>query len=178
MYILSRKKFENFEKECPVCGSIIWGKGEKVLLEGAKITVCSVCAKHGQKIRDKQSHNTNEKQIQSNRSTSRTPKRNDLLTEKEIVEDYDKKIRNARTHMNLTQEQFAQKINEKPSLMKRIETGKAKPTTKLAQKLEKVLDIKLLKDADQIEVNTSQYMKKSSGSSLGDIAFIKKRKTE
>jgi len=33
-----------------------------------------------------------------------------------------------------------------------------------------------LKDSDDIEVKTNQYMKKSGGSSLGDIAFIKKKK--
>ena len=98
--------------------------------------------------------------------------------EKEIVEDYAKRIRNARTKNNLTQEQFAQKINEKPSLLRRIEAGKAKPTIKLAKKLEKSYDIMLLKEADEIEVNTSQFMKKSTGTSLGDIAFIKKKKND
>ncbi len=175
---MSKKNFDKFEKECPICGSIIWGKGEKVLLEGANITVCPICAKHGQKIHNKPSYASNQRKPQSNRPTSRNKIKKDYLIEKEIVEDFDRKIRNARTHMNLTQEQFAQRINEKPSLMKRIEAGKAKPTTKLAQKLEKILNIKLLKDSDEFEVNTSQYMKKNSGSSLGDIAFIKKKKTE
>ncbi|MFX1239017.1 MAG: multiprotein bridging factor aMBF1 [Promethearchaeota archaeon] len=164
-----------FDKECPICGSIIWDKGEKVLLEGAKITVCSVCAKHGQKIREKPSFHAKNRQISPGAPTRKNNSRRNEILEKEIVEDYANKIRNARSRMNLTQEKFSHKINEKPSLMKRIEAGKAKPTIQLAKKLEKNLKIKLLKDADEIEVNTSRYMKKKSGASLGDIAYIKKK---
>ena len=173
---MSKKSFDKYEKECPICGSIIWGKGVKVLLEGARITVCNNCAKHGQKIHTmpsskkfQQIRNAKPRQNQSYR-----PK--NTLMEKEIVEDYSRILRHARNKHNLTQEQFAQKINEKPSLLRRIEAGKAKPTIKLALKLEKAFDIKLLKDADEIDVKTTKFMKKSSGSSLGDIAFIKKKK--
>jgi len=58
------------------------------------------------------------------------------------------------------------------------ELAKVKPTIKLAKKIEKVYNIKLIKKIDEIEpsVRQSQYMKKSDGSSLGDIAYIKKKK--
>lgn len=173
---MSREGFDKFDKECPVCGSIIWGKGEKVLLEGAKITVCNVCAKHGQKISSKPISNKNYTSSSKISPQRKSFNRKTQLSEKEIVDDYAKKIRNARTKSNLTQEQFAQKINEKPSLLRRIEAGKAKPTIKLAKKIEQTYKITLLKDSDDIEVKTNQYMKKSGGSSLGDIAFIKKKK--
>ena len=41
-----------FDKECPICGGIIWGKGQRVLLEGTKITVCQNCAQHGVKLHE------------------------------------------------------------------------------------------------------------------------------
>ena len=102
----------------------------------------------------------------------------DNLDQLEIVEDYAVRIRNARNQHNLNQDQFAQKLNEKPSLLRRIEAGKAKPNIKLAKKIEQVYNIKLIQSIDTIEVSpqTDKYMKKSSGSSLGDIAFIKKKK--
>ncbi len=176
---MSGQGFNKFEKECPICGSIIWGKGQKVLLEGAKITVCDACAKHGQKIRSPQSAS----QMRpsgggfTQKKTYKGPSRKEAgLSGMELVSDYAKKIRIARNANHLTQEQFAQKLNEKPSLLRRIEAGKAEPTEKLAQKIEKVYKIKLLARADAVEVDTRKYMKKPKDSSLGDIAFIKKKK--
>ena len=87
-------------------------------------------------------------------------------------------LRKARNARGLNQDQFAQKLNEKPSLLRRIEAGKVEPTIKLAKKIEDVYNIKLIKQVDEIEptAKQSQYMKKSSGSSLGDIAYVKKKK--
>ena len=69
-----------------------------------------------------------------------------------------------------------QKLNEKPSLLRRIEAGKVEPNEKLAKKIESVYNIKLLKKAEDFVVNTKDYMKKQKNSSLGDIAIIKKKK--
>ncbi|GAG71186.1 unnamed protein product [marine sediment metagenome] len=52
------------------------------------------------------------------------PKR---IEELEIVLDYAKRIRNIRSNLRLNQDQFAQKLNEKPSLLRRIEAGKVEP---------------------------------------------------
>ncbi|GAG71181.1 unnamed protein product [marine sediment metagenome] len=51
------------------------------------------------------------------------------------------------------------------------------PTIKLAKKIQQVYKIKLLKKVDETEFNVQEtkFMKKSTGSSLGDIAFIKKK---
>ena len=50
---MSKKIESQFEKDCPICGGKIWGRGEKVLIEGAKITVCQSCAQYGIKIKSK-----------------------------------------------------------------------------------------------------------------------------
>ena len=47
---MPKPQYNEIDKECTVCGSIIWGKGQRILLEGAKITVCHNCAQHGVKI--------------------------------------------------------------------------------------------------------------------------------
>ena len=177
---MPKPQYNEIDKECPVCGSIIWGKGQRVLLEGAKITVCHNCAQHGAKIQ-KPSTSTH---IKSSFSRDRAirPKRQDLkkprIDDLEIIPDYAKKIRNARNKLGLNQDQFAQKLNEKPSLLRRIETGKVEPTIKLAKKIEDVYNIKIIKKVTEIEadVSNNKYMKKSSRTSLGDIAFIKKKK--
>jgi len=183
---MSRKGIPGKEKdnECPICGSIIWGRGQRVLIEGARITVCQSCAQHGTKVTRKPSSSYSINKVPhsmpySNKAKTRaksTFKPPQPIDDIEIVNDYAKKIRNARAARKLNQDQFAQKLNEKPSLLRRIEAGKAKPTLKLAKKIEQVYNIKLLEKADQIEVNTKKYMKRQTGSSLGDIAFIKKKK--
>jgi len=170
--------------ECPICESIIWGRGQRVIIEGARMTVCETCAHHGTKVVKKpisthpikdQSYSFPDKKII--KPKAKPPHSVPEPTEDiEIVSDYSIKIRNARGSKRLNQDQFAQKLNEKPSLIRRIESGKAKPTLQLAKKIEDIYHIKLLEKPDQIEVNTKKYMKKRGGSSLGDIAFIKKKK--
>jgi putative transcription factor len=169
------------EKECQICGSIIWGKGQRVILEGARITVCHNCAQHGTKIH-KSSSSYGNKQIQKKRypTSKRKTIRSRTIEELEIVSDYSKRIRNARNSLGLNQDQFAQKMNEKPSLIRRIEAGKAEPTVSLAKKIHKTYKIQLLKKSDEMDFNIQEkkFMKKSPGSSLGDIAFIKKKRKD
>ncbi|MFX1302807.1 MAG: multiprotein bridging factor aMBF1 [Promethearchaeota archaeon] len=177
---MSKPRYNEIDKECPICGSIIWGKGQKVLLEGVKMTVCHNCAQHGTKIY-KLPIKTHIKKPYSHkkaRPIKRQMSKKDKIDELELIPDYAAKIRNARNSRGLNQDQFAQKLNEKPSLLRRIEAGKVEPTIKLAKKIEDVYKIKLLKEADEIESNIqdNKYMKRSTGTSLGDIAFIKKKK--
>ena len=179
---MPKPRYNEIDKECPICGSIIWGKGERVLLEGARITVCNNCASHGTKIHIPPKQFQKKKTVQ--RGTHTTLKKQNLKKkvgeDLEIVPDYAKRIRNVRNRLGLNQDQFAQKLNEKPSLIRRIETGKVEPTIKLAKKIENTYNIKLIKKSDEIEYNVkdTKYMKKSSGSSLGDIAVIKKKNKE
>ena len=175
------KKIENeYEKECPICGGKIWGRGEKVLIEGAKIIVCQSCAQFGVRTKSKPKITVKSKKLypKPKSSVKKVVRPRGIEESVEIVSDYVVKIRNARNARGLNQDQFAQKLNEKPSLLRRIEAGKVEPTIKLAKKIEEVYNIKLLKQVDEIEptAKQSQYMKKSSGSSLGDIAYVKKKK--
>jgi len=175
-----KKGVSDIDKECPICGGIIWGRGQKVLIEGAKITVCQSCAQHGKKIQDKPKIYKGKKPSYAKQKppTKKPISRRDIIDEIEVVPDFASRIRKARNVHGLNQDQFAQKLNEKPSLLRRIEAGKVEPTIKLAKKIEQVYQIKLLKKMDDIEasVQSNKYMKKSSGTSLGDIAFIKKKK--
>ena len=84
-----------------------------------------------------------------------------MQEEEDIVSDYAKKIQQVRLSNKLNQDQFAQKLNEKPSLMRRIESGKAKPTIQLAKKIEKMFNISLLTKSDSTtDVNYKNYIKK------------------
>jgi uncharacterized protein (TIGR00270 family) len=175
---MNARKTSNIDRECPICGSLIWGKGVKVLIEGAKMTVCQACAQHGEKIIKRQQSQFKPSKPKTHFSSSTPRYRKEVNEDLEIVEDYDKRIRKVRQKLNLNQDQFANKLNEKPSLLRRIESRKAKPTIKLAQKIERVYEIILIKTSENIDSTPqlNEYMKKKTGSSLGDIAFIKKKK--
>ena len=179
-YFMSKKISSQFEKECSICGGKIWGRGQKVLIEGAKITVCQSCAQYGVKIKNVSSAGNKVTQNYAKHKFSAKKKvyNRQIDGGLEIVADYVSKIRKARNSRGLSQDQFAQKLNEKPSLLRRIEAGKVEPTIKLAKKIEQVYEITLVKKVDEIEPSTTQnkYMKKSSSTSLGDIAIVKRRK--
>lgn len=175
---MPRPNSSDLDKECPVCGGVIWGGGQKVLLEGAKITVCDSCAEHGKKIPayKRQAHKRRPSRQRSSSGKTYRKKKSVFNSDIEVVPDYAKRVRKARTSRNLTQEKFAQRVHEKESLIRRIESGKTKPTIELAKKLENAYNINLLQKSDKLEVKTSSYMKQKSGTTLGDIAFIKKKK--
>ena len=177
---MPKPEYKEFDKECPICGGIIWGKGRRVLIEGGKITVCLNCAQHGEKLPVPSSSSSSRKfqALGKTKQYKRKVYSKNLTDDDEIVPDFAGKIRNARNSLGFNQDQFAQKLNEKPSLLRRIETGRAKPTIKLAKKIEETYKIKLLQKGDMIEgqIQDDKYMKKSIRTSLGDIAFIKKKK--
>ncbi|MBD3256130.1 MAG: TIGR00270 family protein [Candidatus Lokiarchaeota archaeon] len=170
-----KKKKDRGYSECPICGGKIWGSGQKVLIEGAKLRVCDSCAQFGKKIISKKKTSQIKSTLSKKQYKPRAP-RNMIDSKFEIVSDFAKRVRKARTSRNLNQEKFAKKLNEKPSLIRRIESGKVKPTEQLARKFEHVYEIKLLKEKSEIAVDTNKYMKKRASTSLGDIAFIKKKK--
>ncbi len=175
---MSNKNMNEFDKQCPICGGMIW-KGKRVLIEGAKITVCQNCAKEGKLIYDPPKKYSQKKGVKPKASPPRKIyRKEDKFENVEISSNYAQIIHKARISRGLNQDQFAQKLNEKPSLLRRIEAGKVEPTIKLAKKIENMYNIKILKEIDAVEpsAQSSKYMKKSTSSTLGDIAFIKKKK--
>ncbi len=61
----------------------------------------------------------------------------------EVAQDYDDRIRNAREGEGLTQEDLAGQLNEKVSLIRKLERGDVLPSDSVRKKLEKKLDISL-----------------------------------
>lgn len=72
-----------------------------------------------------------------------------LVEEEFLNPDFPSIIRNARGKKGLTHEQMGQKINEKVTLLKKIESGGIKPDEILAKKLERFLGISLYINSDE-----------------------------
>jgi putative transcription factor len=61
----------------------------------------------------------------------------------EVVQNYDDRIRNARETEGLTQEELANQLNEKSSLIRKLERGDVLPSDTVQRKLEKALGVTL-----------------------------------
>ena len=92
----------------------------------------------------------------------------------ELIEDFEITVRKAREAKDWSREDLGRKINERVSVITRIETGKMTPDVKLTKKLEKTLNIKLLEKVDNVDLN--QFINSSSGErTLGNIMKIKRK---
>jgi len=148
---------------CEICGKKIIGKPIRVKIEGSIMDVCVDCSKFG-KI-----------QRQITEKPKKPPRRISRGIEPiyEILEDYNMIIREAREKRGWSREDLAKKINEKVSVIHRIEAARMEPDIKLAKKLEKILNIRIL---EKFEEEETPDLRRGSfkGTTIGDIARIKK----
>jgi putative transcription factor len=168
--------------QCEVCGRKIIGKQYKAIIEGAIMLVCSECAHYGSRSWEAEtSPKPKPMPMPKPRLVSPpVPSVQKTVQEAplELVEDYPKRIRQAREKLGLTHEDLGRKINERVSLLKKIETGKMTPTQSLAEKLQHVLRIKLLAPATEVKVpqKVLAAAKTKQEITLGDL--INDRKAE
>jgi putative transcription factor len=150
---------------CEICGKKVIGRPLRVKIDGSVMQTCKDCSKFG-KV-----------QKEPPRSVKpRTPPRRYRVTEPtyEVSEEFNSLIRMARERKGWSREDLAKKIYEKASVINRVESGKMVPDIKLARKLEKVLNIKIVDkiEDEQPEENISS---RKAGTTIGDIAHIKRR---
>lgn len=132
---------------CEVCGNPVYGPINTVQIDGSTLQVCSGCARLGKPVRPKK-----EGSRQPALKTATTQKPNKMFEELELKEDYYKIIKQTREKLGLSQEALGRKINEKPSVIKLLESGKLKPDNMLARKLEHFLKVQLLIPAVEEEL--------------------------
>ncbi|MEB3756869.1 MAG: multiprotein bridging factor aMBF1 [Desulfurococcales archaeon] len=168
---------------CELCGRPIYGKAYKVVVEGVELTVCASC--YLKLLKDKGLAKKTRKDspnkgriIESKMSVSRSrPRRR--AENYDVVEDYAKRIREARERLGLTRADLARRVQEREVTLGKIETGRLMPTIDLARRLERVLKIKLLEPV--VDDEEQEIANKPSGKSvltLGDIAVLKKDEEE
>ncbi|MDI6887469.1 MAG: multiprotein bridging factor aMBF1 [Candidatus Thermoplasmatota archaeon] len=130
--------------ECELCGKVDKNL-VRVVIEGSLLSVCQKCAKFGTASAAIQP------KITSAELAERLEKRKKFLEEKnifaeigyELVDDYGERIRKARLKAGLTPEQLGKLINERRTVITKLEARVMTPDDELIRKLEKALDIKL-----------------------------------
>jgi putative transcription factor len=137
------------------------------IVEGTELKVCADCSKFGKVVRKVYAPQPIKKQPER---SSITPKPEEKI--EVIVKGFGNIIRQAREKMNLNQEDFGKKINEKTSVIHSLESEHHEPSLELAKKLEKLLKIKLIEEQ---KVEDIHFSKSQSQITIGDIIKIKQK---
>jgi len=83
-----------------------------------------------------------------------------------LAPDYDQRVRNARENSGMKQEELADELNEKLSLIRKIERGEMRPDEEVRGKLESALGVSLTEEVGGEEWESDES---SGGYTVGDI---------
>jgi putative transcription factor len=154
--------------QCEMCGTET-ASPKTVKVEGAELDVCDQCADFGTEVKTQETSSTSTKYSTSNSSGSGSSgsssssssrssssssssgggRRSDMFDDMDdLTQDYDDRIRRARENKNLSQSELANELNEKASLIRKLERGETLPSDSVQNKLERFLDIELSGSAD------------------------------
>ncbi|HVP24301.1 MAG TPA: multiprotein bridging factor aMBF1 [Conexivisphaerales archaeon] len=130
--------------KCEICGSKIMGESHRIVVDGAIMNVCGRCSRLGKPARETTpvaaaQRSPSEAVMQVYRRPAAMVPDDQLV----LREDYSAVLRKAREASGLTQEQLGMKLNEKSSVVGKLESGKLKPSVALAKKLEHLMKIRL-----------------------------------
>jgi len=164
---------------CDICGRELTNQAFKVTVEGAKMLVCGRCQRLGQPyVEDTPPRPPKPARIVTQTAPLSAPplprrRTNELprdMDELDLAEDYSERIRSHRTKLGLSQDELAKRVQEKLSVLQKIETGRIAPDMRLCRKLEHELKVKLLVPRTEAPVPKSTGHEEVT---LGDIIRIK-----
>lgn len=138
---------------CEMCGKEV-ALTNRVRLEGSVLSLCEDCSKFGELVSppptpvrppDDGYRVSPRAPLRSSVRPRRTEER-DLfqdIPELELRPDWFKRIRAAREKRNWTQEELGKRLNEKKSVVLKLETGSFRPSDALISKLEHLLQTRI-----------------------------------
>jgi len=140
----------------------------RALVEGTVLNVCEGCSRFGKVLGS----------VKAQPEAVKGPKKPEkpVLPEvvEDLVEDFALKIKSKREKLGLTQEDLAGKVNEKESIIQKVESGHFTLSIKLARKLESFLGLKLVEEVEDQKVVRSGSSSSGDGFTLGDFVKVKK----
>ncbi len=145
---------------CEMCGK----ERELVdaIVEGAAVQVCLECSKHGSVIAINQP--VVDKKIEKMQEMESRQEYVDV-----IVGDFSDRIKRARERKSMKQEDLAQALAEKESVIQSLETGGLKPTFKLAKKLSVFLGIDLVESVEASKKSEKKINFEAKDVTIGDL---------
>ena len=118
--------------ECTLCGKKVDALN-RIELEGTVVEVCTDCVKFGRAVETKL-YKPMTKKLQLRKLAENNT---------EFAADYGTRMKKAREARDLTHTEFAHTINERESVIKRVEGQSMVPDDTLVKKIERFLEIKL-----------------------------------
>ena len=158
---------------CEMCGSDV-PRVKLVMVEGAAVNSCPRCEKYASSgaVKTKEGKVMLPSVADRLVNRERRMRHRDVLTrgEKELVFDYPQRVRTGRQKTGMSQDDLAKMLNEKKSIIVKVENGDIRPPDKLITRLERALNI-TLKEHLETDIDDSPKQQTSEGMTLGD--FIK-----
>ena len=161
---------------CELCGVEV-PRTKMITVEGTTLSVCMNCAKFGDQtgVPLKKRPGISPNILMRLEARKRRMAVRDIYTtqgEEVLVDDFADRIRKAREKKGWKQAELGAKVNERVSIIAKLESGEMIPPDLVVKKLEKTLDIKL---KEKIE---TQAAKKASTAArpltLGDLFKVEK----
>lgn len=115
-------------------------------IEGTRMMVCPNCIKFGVAVAGHETEVTGRSRITQaldDRAARAKPRDIFEASDTDLVADFGKRIREGRQRKGLTQEELARKLNERQSVLSRVEAGTQRPSDDLARRLQRELGIQL-----------------------------------
>lgn len=140
--------------QCEMCGTET-SSPTTIKVEGAELDVCDQCASFGTEVKTTDSASSSTKYStssdsggtsgsQSSSSSTGGRRRSDMFDRMDdIVQDYGDRIRSARESRGMSQADLANELNEKASLIRKLERGDTLPSDDVQRELEGFLGIDL-----------------------------------
>jgi putative transcription factor len=141
------------------------------IVEGTRMQVCPTCAKFGVEVAGQKTEVTGRSRVTQaieQRAARAQPRDIFQQMELDLVEDFGKRIREARQRKGLTQEELAQKLAERQSVLSKVEAGTQRPSDDLARRIERELGVKLFEPVSA-EPGSAPRAAGSGGFTLGDL---------
>ena len=158
---------------CEVCGREIQGPPYYRVIEGGRLTVCSQCSKFSDQEWDPRRPQARKSPTRRRSAQPKPRRRSDIETAESLglVDGYGMIIKKARQKKGLTIEDFAKKVSEKESVVKKLEKGNMNPPMNLVRKIQRELSVNILEEA---ESGSGSAMTRPMGPrTLGDLIKIK-----
>jgi putative transcription factor len=133
--------------QCEICGAEIKGEAQHIKIGSSELSVCKLCARHGTVVEMAKASDTTviksgeQPHPVAAKANSRLYEEmdRDIAEGMDIEVDYGRRIKVAREKAGLKQVELAKRINEKLSLLRKIENEEMIPDDAVMRKIERAL---------------------------------------
>lgn len=135
-----------------------------VVIEGTRLLVCARCARFGTEVQEPKPRRPQTPPARAGRRPVAPAPREEV--EYDLALDYPDRIRRGREGRGWKREDLARQINEKLSVIEKLEKGKMRPDDALVSRLERALGVRLM---ERVEEEVPPSPRDTRPLTLGDL---------